>query len=309
MTVSEPIDHVGRPLNDAALPGGRRPPRWMGAADDAAFIGLLSGAANVIMELARPGVGYGVKDSRVESGRADRHPIKRARTTFTYLAVALSGTETQKQAYRRAVNNSHAEVYSKPDSPVEYNAFDKNLQMWVAACLYKGFVDVNRIFVGEMDDDTADRHYREGMTLGTTLQVPAEMWPADRKAFDEYWQESLDQIHIDDAVHEYLWPIAAGRVGNATLPRPLQTAVGRGQLVHHDRLSAATVPRRDAPALGCGQAAQVQSSDGCDRRRQQGDAPVCPAVPVQLDAAGPRLADAHGPAADLTAQQAVRLPA
>jgi len=142
MRVSEPIDHVGRPLNDAALPDGRRPPRWMGAADDAAFVGLMSGAANVIMELARPGVGYGVKDSRVESGRADRHPIKRARTTFTYLAVALSGTETQKKTYRRAVNKSHAEVYSKPDSPVEYNAFDKDLQMWVAACLYKGFVDV-----------------------------------------------------------------------------------------------------------------------------------------------------------------------
>ena len=56
-------------------------------------VGLLSGPANVIMELARPGVGYGVKDSRVESGRADRHPIKRARTTGTYLAVATIGTE------------------------------------------------------------------------------------------------------------------------------------------------------------------------------------------------------------------------
>jgi uncharacterized protein (DUF2236 family) len=222
MTVTVPIDHVERPLNDPALPGGRKPPRWMGAADDAALIGLLSGGANVIMELARPGVGYGVKDSRVESGRADRHPIKRARTTFTYLAVALSGTDEQKKLYRRAVNKSHAQVYSRPDDPVQYNAFDKDLQMWVAACLYKGFVDVHRIFVGEMDDDTADRHYREGMTLGTTLQVPAEMWPADRKAFDEYWQQSLEQIHIDDAVHEYLWPIAAGRLGNATLPRPLQ---------------------------------------------------------------------------------------
>ena len=222
MTVTVPIDHVERPLNDPVLPGGKKPPRWMGAADDAALIGLLSGGANVIMELARPGVGYGVKDSRVESGRADRHPIKRARTTFTYLAVALSGTEEQKKLYRRAVNKSHAQVYSKPDDPVQYNAFDKDLQMWVAACLYKGFVDVHRIFVGEMDDETADRHYREGMTLGTTLQVPAEMWPADRKAFDEYWQQSLEQIHIDEAVHEYLWPIAAGRLGNATLPRPLQ---------------------------------------------------------------------------------------
>jgi uncharacterized protein (DUF2236 family) len=222
MTATAPIDHVGRGLNDPPLLGRRRPPRWIHQADDAAGIGLLSGAANVIMELARPGVGYGVKDSRVESGRADRHPIKRARTTFTYLAVALSGTDEQKQRYRRAVNKSHAQVYSMPDSPVEYNAFDKNLQLWVAACLYKGFVDVHRIFIGEMDDEAADEHYRQGMTLGTTLQVPAEMWPADRKAFDEYWQQSLDLVHIDDAVYDYLWPIAAGRVGNATLPGPLQ---------------------------------------------------------------------------------------
>ena len=218
-----PVDHVGRAINDPALPGGRRPPRRLASSEEAMLgIGLLSGPANVIMELARPGVGYGVKDSRVESGRADRHPIKRARTTFTYLAVALAGTDEQKATYRRAVNRSHAQVHSLPDSPVKYNAFDKDLQMWVAACLYKGFIDVYRIFVGEMDDRTADDHYRKGMTLGTTLQVPAEMWPADRKAFDEYWQQSLELIHIDDAVHAYLWPIAAGRIGNVALPKPIQ---------------------------------------------------------------------------------------
>lgn len=219
--VSEPIDHVGRAVNDPPLPGASL--RRNVAPEDAMLgIGLLSGPANVIMELARPGVGYGVKDSRVESGRADRHPIKRARTTFTYLAVALAGSDEQKAIYRRAVNRSHAEVYSLPDSPVEYNAFDKDLQLWVAACLYKGFVDVYRIFVGEMDDESADRHYRDAAALGTTLQVPAEMWPADRKAFDEYWQESLDKVHIDAAVREYLWPIAAGRLGNLKAPGWLQ---------------------------------------------------------------------------------------
>jgi uncharacterized protein (DUF2236 family) len=223
MTVSQPIDHVARPLNDPVLPDGRRPPRRLASPEDAVLgIGLLSGAANVIMELARPGVGYGVKDSRVESGRADRHPIKRARTTFTYLAVAMNGSDAQKAAYRSAVNRSHAEVYSLPDSPVEYNAFNKDLQLWVAACIYKGFVDVYRIFVGEMADEAADRHYRQGMALGTTLQVPAEMWPADRKAFDEYWQQSLDLVHIDDAVREYLFPIAAGRIAGANPPRWLE---------------------------------------------------------------------------------------
>jgi uncharacterized protein (DUF2236 family) len=180
-------------------------------------IALLAGPANVIMQLSRPGVGYGVLESRVETGRIDRHPIKRARTTFTYLAVATQGSEEQKAAFRRAVNRAHAQVYSTPDSPMSYNAFDPDLQMWVGACLYKGVVDVHRVFVGEMDDETAEQHYREGMALGTTLQVSPEMWPPNREAFDEYWLAALAKTHIDDAVREFLYPIAAARLA---LPIP-----------------------------------------------------------------------------------------
>ena len=197
-------------------------PRNAGFDDGLMGIALLAGPANVIMQLARPGVGYGVLESRVESGRVDRHPIKRARTTFTYLAVATRGTEEQRSAYRRAVNRAHAQVFSTDESPVRYNAFDRDLQLWVAACLYKGGVDVYRTFVGEMDAETADRHYRDGMALGTTLQVPPEMWPADRAAFDDYWQRSLEKVHIDDTVREYLYPIAVSRMKGVRFPAPLQ---------------------------------------------------------------------------------------
>jgi uncharacterized protein (DUF2236 family) len=190
-------------------------------------ITLLAGPANVIMQLAQPGVGYGVMESRVESGRVDLHPIKRARTTFTYLAVALRGNDAQKAAFRRAVNRAHAQVYSTPESPVRYNAFDVDLQLWVAACLYKGGVDIYRTFIGELDDEDADRHYREGMTLATTLQVPPERWPADRAAFDRYWQESLAKVHIDDPVRDYLFPIAAARLPGIVLPAPLQRLADR----------------------------------------------------------------------------------
>lgn len=196
--------------------------RAAGIDDGLMGVALLAGPANVIMQLARPGVGYGVLESRVESGRVDLHPIKRARTTFTYLAVATQGTDEQKAAFRRAVNRAHAQVYSTEESPVEYNAFDRDLQLWVGACLYKGAVDVYRLFIGEMDDETAERHYCEGMALGTTLQVPDDMWPKDRAAFDRYWQESLDKVHIDDTVREYLYPIAAARVRGVKLPGPLQ---------------------------------------------------------------------------------------
>src|SRR5271156_4844201 len=150
--VHQPIRHVERAIAE--------PPRWQrarrgrarGIDEGLMGVALLAGPANVVMQLARPGVGYGVMESRVESGRVDRHPIKRARTTFTYLAVAARGTEAQKAAFRRAVNRAHAQVYSMPESPVAYNAFDPNLQLWVAACLYKGAVDVRRMFIGEMDD-------------------------------------------------------------------------------------------------------------------------------------------------------------
>lgn len=192
--------------------------------DDYALMGiaLLAGPANVIMELSRPGVGYGVMESRVESGRVDLHPIKRARTTFTYVAVANAGTDAQKAAFRHAVNSAHQQVYSTSDSPVSYNAFDPELQLWVAACIYKGGIDIYRTFVGEIDEQDADRLYREGMALGTTLQVPPEMWPADRAAFDRYWQESLEKVHIDDAVREYLYPIAVSRIRGVALPGPLR---------------------------------------------------------------------------------------
>ena len=209
-------------------------------------IGLLAGPANIIMELARPGVGYGVKESRVESGRADRHPIKRARTTFTYLAVATSGTETQKAAYRRAVNSSHAQVYSTDESPVKYNAFDKDLQMWVAACLYKGTVDMYRVFVEEMDDDTADNTIAKGKTLGTTLQVPDEMWPADRAAFDEYWRKALDEVHIDDTIRAYLYPFALGRVGGVELPGPIQRRLDEFDLL----ITTGFLPQRFRDEMG-----------------------------------------------------------
>jgi uncharacterized protein (DUF2236 family) len=222
-TVHESVGHVERAIAGPPAPHSARRGRAGSTFEDGLMgVTLLAGPANVIMQLARPGVGYGVLESRVESGRVDLHPIKRARTTFTYLAVAVAGSDTQKAAFRRAVNRAHAQVYSTPDSPVQYNAFDPDLQLWVAACLYKGGVDVYRIFVGELADRDADRHYREGMTLATTLQVPPQMWPADRAAFDRYWQESLAKVHIDDAVRDYLYPIAAARMRGMTLPRRLR---------------------------------------------------------------------------------------
>ncbi|MFJ2834674.1 oxygenase MpaB family protein [Nocardia sp. NPDC087230] len=159
--------------------------------------------ANVIMQLSLAPVGYGVAESRVHSGSIMRHPVKRTRTTLTYLSVALMGDDADRAAYRTAINGAHKYVRSTADSPVQYNAFDKNLQLWVAACLYWGAVDVMARIYGPADDDIADTFYEYAHHLGTTLQVPRQMWPADRAAFDAYWTEHLPQSHIDATIKAY----------------------------------------------------------------------------------------------------------
>lgn len=166
--------------------------------------GLLAGPANVVMQLSWPPVAYGVLESTVRSGRLTDHPLKRFRTTFTYLAVATMGADEERQAIRRAVDGAHASVRSGPASPVTYDAFDPELQLWVAACLYKGAEDVAVRLWGPMGDDEGRAFYRSAAPLGTTLQVPLEMWPADRAAFERYWSAGLKRVHIDAPVHRYL---------------------------------------------------------------------------------------------------------
>ncbi|MFT3660799.1 MAG: oxygenase MpaB family protein [Gordonia sp. (in: high G+C Gram-positive bacteria)] len=165
-------------------------------------LALLAGPANVIMQLALPAVGYGVYESRVNSGNLFRHPVKRTRTTLTYLAVAAMGTPELRKAYRRAVNKAHAHVRSTESSPVTYDAFDTRLQLWVAACLYRGWEDVQRIY-GDPAAVT-EEIYRQGSVMGTTLDMPREMWPATRADFEEYWQATVAELEIDDTIRDHL---------------------------------------------------------------------------------------------------------
>lgn len=185
-------------------------------------IGLAAGAANIIMQLSWPGVGYGVYESRVESGRLFDHPYKRSRTTLSYLAVAAKGTDDEKRLFRNGVNKAHAQVRSTGASPVEYNAFDPELQLWVAACIYRGFEDVHRALYGPIPAHAIDYFYQRGATFGTTLQVKPDMWPADRELFEEYWNDSLAKVRIDDVIREHLLSIARMEF----LPKPVSLVAG-----------------------------------------------------------------------------------
>ncbi|MEU4342162.1 oxygenase MpaB family protein [Nocardia sp. NPDC023852] len=186
---------------------------------------FLGGTANVIMQLSLRPVGRGVLESTVDSGKITLHPIKRLRTTLTYLAVALMGSDEERAAYRDAVNVSHRPVHSTPASPVQYNAFDPNLQLWVAACLYWGIEDLYTRMHGPMDPATADAFYRYGARFGTTLQMRPEMWPANRAEFQRYWDENLAQRSIEPALRDYFDDL----IDLKMVPRPVRFAFARLQ--------------------------------------------------------------------------------
>lgn len=167
-------------------------------------LALVPAGANVVMQLSLAPVGRAVLESRVESGALTRHPIKRTRTTLSYLVLAMCGTEDERAWLGREVSRQHRGVRSGEASPVAYDAFDPSLQLWVAACLYRGALDVLALYGESPEAATLDALYERSARLATVLQVPPGAWPATRADFDAYWNARLAELTIDEPTRRYL---------------------------------------------------------------------------------------------------------
>lgn len=219
---------------------------------------LAMGTANIIMQLALPGVGRGVVESRVESGSAFKHVIKRQRTTGQFLAVALIGSDDDRRIYHDAIREVHAHVRSRKSSAVRYSGNDPHLQEWVAMCLFKGYLDSWELLYGRLDDLARNRLLAQGATLGTTLEMRADDWPATFDEFEKRWAATLPKLSIDPEVREHLTSLAdltflhsqwgaAGRIVSrvfgpqllfmtkATLPSEFRDLMGWSWSAHDER--------------------------------------------------------------------------
>ncbi|MFC8680004.1 oxygenase MpaB family protein [Microbacterium ureisolvens] len=165
---------------------------------------LAAGTSNVIMQLSRPAVAYGVMESKVDEGNLFKNPKRRARTTMAYIAVTMLGGAEERAAMRRATNASHARVRSEPGHPVGYDAFDPALQRWVTACLYLGAEHAYERVNGPLEGAFRERFYRQGRVFGTTLQLPPESWPATRDDFEVYWRTEVAGLTMDERTRDYL---------------------------------------------------------------------------------------------------------
>jgi uncharacterized protein (DUF2236 family) len=169
---------------------------------------LLGGARAILLQVAHPGVAAGVASS---SDFATR-PMHRLDVTLRYVYGTVFGTAEQRRIVRRHVNRAHAGVPG---------GFDPGLQLWVAATLFDSARRVLAEVFGVVGEADAERMLDRYAVIATSLQVPAERWPADIAAFDAYWAETSDAL----AVGPDAWGIARELLGGRVGPLWLRAAM------------------------------------------------------------------------------------
>jgi uncharacterized protein (DUF2236 family) len=170
---------------------------------------IAGGARAILLQVSDPAVGAGVAR---HSDFAHR-PVERLRNTLTFAYAVVLGTPDDAARVAAFVNRAHV--------PVD-RAEDASLQLWVAATLYDTATRVHDRVFGAADDSVADELYLAYAALGTSLQMPETLWPADRGQFARYWDERLVSLDVtDDArqiAHDLFAPVAAPAWLRAGLP-------------------------------------------------------------------------------------------
>jgi uncharacterized protein (DUF2236 family) len=168
-----------------------------GLRDIAGEIVLVAGGGRaILLQIAHPAVGRGVAN---HSDFASR-PLDRLKATLTYVYAVVYGSPEEVALVRQRVNRAHAPVHSAQEAAGHpYDAYDPELQLWVAATLYETAVTMYQRVFGRLDEESADRIYQDYASIGTALQVPREIWPADRHAFRRYWEAMLPRLGADAA--------------------------------------------------------------------------------------------------------------
>jgi uncharacterized protein (DUF2236 family) len=185
---------------------------------------IAGGGRAILLQLAHPAVGRGV----AEHSDFDARVLGRLDGTLSYVYAVFYGTPAERAWVRRLVNRAHVPVRGVADrSGPAYNAYDPELQLWVAATLYQSTVTVYERVFGPLDERTADDLYREYSVVGSTLQLASDAWPTDRAAFARYWDETVEGLEVSSAARD----VARRLLRPSTGPRWLRAAMPLASLV------------------------------------------------------------------------------
>lgn len=148
---------------------------------------LLGGGRAILLQVAHPAVGRGV----AEHSDFARRQLDRLRSTMTYVYTVTYGTPDERARITEQVTAIHRTVHGPG-----YDALDPQLQLWVAATLYETAALLYQRWFGRFSESASERIYQDYRILGTALQMPDELWPANRLEFREYWYHMIDTLVV-----------------------------------------------------------------------------------------------------------------
>lgn len=162
---------------------------------------LLGAGRAILLQLAMPQVGHGV----ARHSNFAANPVGRLHGTLAYIYALSNGTDEHRAKVRDIVNTAHAPVKApaaKDGSHPAYSARDPRLQLWVAATLYDSAMQIHELVFPPLESEEAEELFQQYAVLGTELGMPAELWPANRQEFANYWAETCAQLQVDETVRE-----------------------------------------------------------------------------------------------------------
>lgn len=201
---------------------------------------LVGSGRAILLQVAHPKVAQGV----TEHSRFAEAPLKRLQGTLDYVYATTLGTPEESERIADAVSRIH--TYVKGPG---YSALDPELQLWVAATLYKNAVHLYEAMLGPMPAAMREEFCRECAQFGTLLGCPEDMWPSSVAEFEKYWDHALASLAISEEAKR----ICRDVLYNRALPfylRPLQPVnrfVTTGLLPEHmrDEFGLVWDPRRE----------------------------------------------------------------
>ena len=164
---------------------------------------LVAGARAILLQIAHPAVGAGVAQHSDFVHRA----LGRLHGTLSYLYALHYGSPDDVRAVRRRVNRAHGPVRGPG-----YSAFDPELQRWVAATLTQSMLQLYEGAFGPMTPEQADDLVDRSRVVGTSLQMADASWPADRAAFDAYWDEQVSRLHVTPEARRVAHDLLGGAI-------------------------------------------------------------------------------------------------
>lgn len=170
---------------------------------------IAGGACAILLQVADPVVGAAVAR---HSDFAHR-PLDRLHNTLTFVYAVVLGTPGEAARVAGYVDRAHRGIPG---------ATSPEHQLWVAATLYATAVQVYERLYGPVELALRESLLARYAPLATSLQVPAERWPASAAAFDAYWVDAAAHLEVTPeargVAHDLFHPVTIPWWGRLALP-------------------------------------------------------------------------------------------